>query len=75
MDNNDNNNSFLIVLFAILITIAIKATVIVVIPAYLISQVLNYYGLDSNTVVISKVIVALWLMSFMIKKVNLNERQ
>lgn len=73
MDNN--NSSFIVVLFAILITIAIKVTVIVVIPAYLLSQVLNYYGLDSNTVVISKVIVALWLMSFMIKKVNLNKQQ
>ena len=64
MDNEDKKDLATAIL-TIVIVYAIKALIIVVIPSILISQVLNYYGLDSNIIIISKVIVSLWLMSFM----------
>lgn len=64
MDNEDKKDLATAIL-TIVIVYAIKALIIVVIPSLLISQVLNYYGLDSNIIIISKVIVSLWLMSFM----------
>lgn len=64
MDNEDKQDLMTAIL-TIVIVYAVKALIIVVIPSLLISQVLNYYGLDSNTIIISKVIVSLWLMSFM----------
>lgn len=64
MDNEDKQDLMTAIL-TIVIVYAVKALIIVVIPSILISQVLNYYGLDSNTIIISKVIVSLWLMSFM----------
>lgn len=64
MDNEDKQDLMTAIL-TIVIVYAVKALIIVVIPSFLISQVLNYYGLDSNTIIISKVIVSLWLMSFM----------
>lgn len=64
MDNEDKQDLMTAIL-TIVIVYAVKALIIVVIPSILISQVLNYYGLDSNIIIISKVIVSLWLMSFM----------
>lgn len=64
MDNEDKQDLMTAIL-TIVIVYAVKALIIVVIPSLLISQVLNYYGLDSNIIIISKVIVSLWLMSFM----------
>ena len=64
MDNEDKQDLMTAIL-TIVIVYAVKALIIVVIPSILISQVLNYYGLDSNTIIISKAIVSLWLMSFM----------
>lgn len=64
MDNKDKQDLMTAIL-TIVIVYAVKALIIVVIPSFLISQVLNYYGLDSNIIIISKVIVSLWLMSFM----------
>lgn len=64
MDNEDKQDLMTAIL-TIVIVYAVKALIIVVIPSILISQVLNYYGLDSNTIIISKVIVSLWLMRFM----------
>lgn len=64
MDNEDKQDLMTAIL-TIVIVYSVKALIIVVIPSILISQVLNYYGLDSNTIIISKVIVSLWLMSFM----------
>lgn len=64
MDNEDKQDLMTAILI-IVIVYAVKALIIVVIPSLLISQVLNYYGLDSNIIIISKVIVSLWLMSFM----------
>ena len=64
MDNEDKQDLMTAIL-TIVIVYAVKALIIIVIPSILISQVLNYYGLDSNTIIISKVIVSLWLMSFM----------
>lgn len=64
MDNKDKQDLTTAIL-TIVIVYAIKALIVVVIPSLLISQVLNYYGLDSNIIIISKVIVSLWLMSFM----------
>lgn len=64
MDNEDKKDLATAIL-TIVIVYAIKALIVVVIPSLLISQVLNYYGLDSNIIIISKVIVSLWLMSFM----------
>ena len=64
MDNEDKQDLMTAIL-TIVIVYAVKVLIIVVIPSILISQVLNYYGLDSNIIIISKVIVSLWLMSFM----------
>lgn len=64
MDNEDKQDLMTAIL-TIVIVYAVKALIIVVIPSILISQVLNYYGLDSNIIIISKVILSLWLMSFM----------
>lgn len=64
MDNEDKQDLMTAIL-TIVIVYAIKALIVVVIPSFLISQVLNYYGLDSNIIIISKVILSLWLMSFM----------
>lgn len=66
MDNEDKQDLVTAIL-TIVIVYAIKALIVVVIPSLLISQVLNYYGLDSNIIIISKIIVSLWLMSFMTK--------
>ena len=52
--------SFLIMLFVI----AIKILFVVVIPSFLLSQVFHYFRLDVNAIVISKVIISLWLISF-----------
>ena len=63
--NNEDKQDLTTAILTIVIVYAIKALIIVVIPSLLISQVLNYYGLDSNIIIVSKVIVSLWLMSFM----------
>lgn len=63
--NNEDKQDLMTAILTIVIVYAVKALIIVVIPSILISQVLNYYGLDSNIIIISKVIVSLWLMSFM----------
>lgn len=52
--------SFLIMLFVI----AIKILFVVVIPSFLLSQVFHYFRLDVSAIVISKVIISLWLISF-----------
>jgi len=63
--NNEDKQDLTTAILTIVIVYAVKALIIVVIPSLLISQVLNYYGLDTNIIIISKVIVSLWLMSFM----------
>lgn len=65
--DNENKQDLVTAILTIVIVYAIKALIVVVIPSLLISQVLNYYGLDSNIIIISKIIVSLWLMSFMTK--------
>ena len=52
--------SFLIMLFVI----AIKILFVVVLPSFLLSQVCHYFRLDVSAIVISKVIISLWLISF-----------
>lgn len=66
--------SFLIMLFVI----AIKILFVVVIPSFLLSQVFHYFRLDVSTIVISKVIVSLWLISFIkfnILNIDVKEEQ
>lgn len=65
--NNEDKQDLITAILTIVIVCAIKALFVVVIPSFLISQVLSYYGLDANIIIISKVIVSLWLMSFMTK--------
>ena len=64
--------SFLIILFAI----AIKILFVVVVPSFLLSQVFHYFSLDVNAIVISKVIVSLWLISFIkFKALNIDVKE